>query len=82
MRSAPGLAHVFARVNILAAAAVWVRSGGKIKPLPGIPSQAQAALAGLYTCVGLGLKRIPRLGPDRFPDRFLEYLSPQRVHLV
>ena len=42
--------------------------------LPGLPERAVSILAGLYACVGLGLKGIPRPGSDRFPDRFLTHV--------
>ena len=38
--------------------------------------------AGLYTAIGFGLTKIPRPGPDRFPDRFLEYLPERRLYLA
>jgi len=81
----PDLVHQLARVNMLAAATMYLLGGRKAK-IPGIPESGLTVLAGLYACVGLGLKGIPRLGPDRFPDRFLEHLEVtplgRRLHLV
>ena len=78
--------HGFARVNMLLAAGVYVLRGRRrdgSKFLPGLPMNTpMAVLAGLYAGVAFGLKRIPRFGPDKYPDRFLEYLSERRLYLV
>lgn len=82
-RHAPDLVHQIARLNFVAAAVLWFRRGGRRGALlPGIPVNAQSVLMGLYACVGLGLKKIPRPGNDRYPDRFLEHLGPQKLHLA
>ena len=68
LRHAPHFVTSFARLNLLAAAALYLR-GVRNQRLPGIPERAVTILAGLYACVGLGLKGIPRPGPDRFRTR-------------
>merc|ERR1711918_300894 len=50
-RHAPDLVHQFARANVLAAAAIWLRRGGRRRSLlllPGLPGDAQSVLMGLY----------------------------------
>ena len=75
LRSAPNLVHDLARVNLVVVMALWLRNGKRLgRWLPGLPERAVSILAGLYACVGLGLKGIPRPGSDRFPDRFLTHV--------
>lgn len=62
--------HTFARLNIpaiLGLVTLQKRSGR----VGFLPLEAQATLAGLYAFVALGFTSIPRLGPDKYPDRFL-----------
>jgi|LauGreDrversion4_1035100.scaffolds.fasta_scaffold27870_1 hypothetical protein len=75
LRSAPNLVHDLARVNLVVVMALWLRNGKRLgRWLPGLPERAVSILAGLYACIGLGLKGIPRPGSDRFPDRFLTHV--------
>ena len=67
--------HDLARVNLVVVMALWLRNGKRLgRWLPGLPERAVSILAGLYACIGLGLKGIPRPGSDRFPDRFLTHV--------
>ena len=72
----------FMRLNIpLMAAGLFVqRKGGSL--LPGVGTRMQTVLVGLYACIGLGLNKIPRPGPDRFPDLFMDYLPERRFYMA
>ena len=72
--------HTFARLNvpaILGLVSLQLKSGR----VGFMPLELQGVLAGLYACVALGVTKIPRLGNDKYPDLFLEYL-PGKLHLV
>ena len=80
--SSPEVLHRFARFNALPMmAAIFMRRGSQYG-LPGLARGPHIVLAGLYACVGLGLRKIPRPGNDRFPDRFLEYMPEKRMYLA
>ena len=74
----------FMRLNmpLMAVGLLVQRKHGAPSVLPGISTRTQSVLVGLYTAIGFGLTKIPRPGPDRFPDRFLEYLPERRLYLA
>ena len=74
----------FMRLNIpLMAAGLFLQHKGAMRSLlPGVGTRMQTVLVGLYACIGLGLNGIPRPGPDRFPDLFMDYLPERRYYMA